>query len=216
MNINARQFDTIARTVFAPVYPLIADQIVQYTGITKGTCLDVGCGPGYLGAALARITDLHLMFLDQSEAMLELCEHTIDENDLRGRAGLLPGDVGSLALPDGSVDLIISRGSIFFWDNLPQAFAEMYRVLASGGTTFIGGGFGNAAVKESIRRQMAVRNQGKDQFGAKMRCNLVPEMRDRFAEGLRAAAIRNFEILQDEEIGLWIMMLKPSNTHPSS
>ena len=119
MKIDAQQFDTIARTVFAPVYPLIAEQIIQHTGITSGTCLDIGCGSGYLGAALAAKSDLYTLFLDQSDDMLALCERTIDENDLRGRAGLLPGDVGSLALPDGSVDLIIIRGSIFFWEDLP-------------------------------------------------------------------------------------------------
>lgn len=210
MKIDAQQFDTIARTVFAPVYPLIAEQIIQYTGITSGTCVEIGCGSGYLGAALAAKTDLYLLFLDQSETMLELCERTIDENDLRGRAGLLPGDVGSLALPDGSVDLIISRGSIFFWEDLPRAFGEIHRVLKPGGRTFIGGGFGNAVVKESIRLQMAERNQGKDQFGDKMRTNLGPEMRARFEQGLQQAAINQYTILQDEEVGLWIMMQKPA------
>ena len=29
MKIDARQFDEVARTLFAPVYPLIADQIIQ-------------------------------------------------------------------------------------------------------------------------------------------------------------------------------------------
>ncbi|WP_448871051.1 class I SAM-dependent methyltransferase [Desulfobulbus propionicus] len=216
MKINARQYDAIAKSVFAPVYPLIADQIIEHTGITSGSCLDLGCGPGSLGAALARKTDLYLLFFDQSEEMLELCERTIDENGLRGRAGLLPGDIGSIALPDGSVDLIISRGSIFFWDDLPQAFREIYRVLAPGGKTFIGGGFGSAALKESIRRQMADRNQGKDQFGQKMRTNLGPEMRRRFEEGLQQAAINSFTILQDEEIGLWIRMHKPAVSNNSS
>ncbi|MGD9948491.1 MAG: class I SAM-dependent methyltransferase [Desulfobulbus sp.] len=216
MKIDACQFDTIARTVFAPVYPVIADQIIDHTGITSGTCLDVGCGPGHLGATLACKTELYLLFFDQSREMLELCERTIDEKGLRGRAGLLPGDIGSIALPDGSVDLIISRGSIFFWDDLPQAFREIHRVLTPGGKTFIGGGFGSVALKQSIRNQMAARNQGKDQFGQKMRTNLGPEMRRRFEECLQAAEINNFTILQDEEIGLWIMMHKPVDNNHSS
>ncbi len=210
MKINARQFDTIARSVFAPVYPLIAEQVIEHTAITSGTCLDVGCGSGYFGAAVASKTDLHVLFFDQSEEMLKLCERTIDENGLRSRAGLLPGDIGSIALPDGSVDLIISRGSIFFWEDLPQAFREIHRVLAPGGKTFIGGGFGTLALKEKIRRQMAARNQGQDQFGQKMRTNLGPEMRGHFEQGLQEAEIDNCTILQDEEIGLWIVMHKPA------
>ncbi|MBM9615533.1 class I SAM-dependent methyltransferase [Desulfobulbus rhabdoformis] len=210
MKINAKQFDAIARTVFAPVYPVIAEQIIFHTGITRGTCLDLGCGSGYLGAAVARKTKLDMVFLDQSPEMLKLCARTIDENGLRGRAGLLPGDTGSIALPDGSVDLVISRGSIFFWEDLPQAFREIKRVLAPGGKTFIGGGFGNALLKQSIRLQMAERNQGKDQFGQKMRTNLGAEMRNRFEKNLHQAGISNYSILHDEDIGLWIMMEQPA------
>ncbi len=53
MKINATEFDQIARTVFSPVYPVIADLIRKKTGITSGKCLDAGCGGGYLGIALA-------------------------------------------------------------------------------------------------------------------------------------------------------------------
>jgi len=217
MKINAKAFSEIAHTVFAPIYPVIADQIVAATGITQGTCLDVGCGVGSLGAALARRTELFVYFLDQSEEMLDLTEHTIDENDLRGRTGALAGEVGSIALPDGSVDLVVSRGSIFFWDDLPQAFREIYRVLAPGGQTYIGGGFGSKELKDSIRRQMAERDQsgdqsgkqGGNQFGDKMRRNLGPEMRARCEQALADAGIADSTIIHSEDIGLWIVMRKP-------
>ncbi len=208
MNINAKQFDLIARTVFAPIYPVIAGQIISATGITRGTCLDVGCGTGCLGVALAQSTDLHVIFFDQSEEMLALTEQTLEEKGLRGRAGLLPGEVGSIALPDGSVDLVVSRGSIFFWSDLAQAFREIYRVLAPDGQTYIGGGFGSKALKQSIRAQMAERNQGGSQFGDKMRHNLGTEMRDRFETALHTAGITDFAIIHNEDIGLWIVMHK--------
>lgn len=204
MKINAQKFDAIARTVFAPIYPVIARQIVEHTGITKGHCLDAGCGSGYLGAALAGITHLHMTFFDASQEMLAFTENTIEENGLRSRAGTLPGDIGSIALPTGSVHLVVSRGSIFFWEDLPQAFREIFRILAPGGRTWIGGGFGNALLKESIRSQMAERNKGNDAFGAKMRCNLGPNMQVRFEEALQEAEIPDYEILQNEDIGLWI------------
>jgi hypothetical protein len=50
MEIDAQKFDRIARGVFAPVYPVIAGQIIARTGVTRGVCLDIGCGGGYLGA----------------------------------------------------------------------------------------------------------------------------------------------------------------------
>lgn len=47
-------FEIIARTIFAPVYPVIASQIIEATGITSGFCLDIGCGGGHLGMAVAK------------------------------------------------------------------------------------------------------------------------------------------------------------------
>lgn len=49
MKMDPHEFDRIARGVFAPVYPVIAAQILDRTGIRKGVCLDIGCGGGYLG-----------------------------------------------------------------------------------------------------------------------------------------------------------------------
>jgi hypothetical protein len=51
MEIDAQKFDRIARSLFAPVYPVIAGQINARTGVTRGICLDIGRGGGYLGAA---------------------------------------------------------------------------------------------------------------------------------------------------------------------
>ena len=208
MEINAQQFDNIARTIFAPIYPVIAEQIIAYTGVIRGTCLDIGCGSGYLGGALARSTELFVQFFDNSAEMLVLAERTIEENGLQRRADTLPGEVTSIPMPYGSVDLAVSRGSIFFWDDMPQAFREIYRVLAPGGFAYIGGGFGSKVLRESIKKQMAARNSGCNRFGEKMRNNLGPEMRSRFQEALEAAGIPDYSILHGEDIGLWIVMRK--------
>ena len=124
MTIDAQKYDKIARTVFAPVFPLIADQIIAYTGVTQGTCLDIGCGGGYLGAALADKTDLFVRLFDTSPDMLEVAKRTIAENKLIERADTLQGDVTAIPLPDNTIDLAVSRGSIFFWDDLPRALTD--------------------------------------------------------------------------------------------
>ncbi len=209
MEINAKEYDRIARTVFAPVYPVIADQIVSCTGVTRGVCLDVGCGGGYLGAALARATGLFVYFLDPSAPMLEIADRTIIENDLGLRACTLAGNAAAISLPDGSVDLCVSRGSIFFWDALTPAFEEICRVLAPGGWAYLGGGFGTQELKESIADEMIRRNGGHDHFRDKMRRNLGPETRARFETSLTAAGITTFTILQNMDRGLWIIFQKP-------
>ncbi|MFH0730073.1 MAG: class I SAM-dependent methyltransferase [Pseudomonadota bacterium] len=208
MKIDAQKYDNIARGVFAPVYPVIAHQILSRTGVTQGVCLDIGCGGGYLGAALARTTDLFIHFFDSSEEMLTIANRTIAENGLRTRAGTLLGEVSAIALPDASVNLAVSRGSIFFWENLPRAFSEIHRVLAPDGWAYIGGGFGSREIKETIAHEMTSRNQGNDEFSAKIRKNLGMETRARFEAALEMAGIDDFFILHNEDIGLWFVIRK--------
>ncbi len=157
--IDPEQFDRVAREVFAPVYPAIA-------------------------------------------------ERTIDEYGLQERADVLRGDVENIPLPDGSVDLAVSRGSIFFWEDLPRAFSEIRRVLSPGGAAYIGGGFGSKKIREAIVEEMKSRNRGEDKFGARVRRNLGEDTRAKFEAALEKAGIDSYEILSDEEIGLWILMRK--------
>ncbi len=208
MTIDAKKYDKIARGVFAPVYPLIADQIIAYTGVSQGTCLDIGCGGGYLGAALADKTDLDVRFLDASPDMLDIAKQTIAENGLTARADTLQGEVSAIPLPDGAIDLAVSRGSVFFWDDLPRALTDIHRVLATDGWAYIGGGFGSKAITESIVAEMKKRNQGRDEFKDRVRRNLGPESRERFETALKSAGLDRSAILHDEEIGLWMIIRK--------
>lgn len=208
MEIKAKEFDSIARTIFKPVYPIIAEQIISRTGITSGACLDIGCGSGYLGAALAKATQLYMHFLDQSPDMIEIVQQTIQENNILDRSATITGDVSSIALPDNSINLAVSRGSVFFWEDLPQAFREIYRILAPGGWSYIGGGFGNRELKESIKGKMISGENKNGQFGDLMRRNMSPETRERFETALKTAGINSYSILHNEDIGLWILMRK--------
>lgn len=208
MDIKTQQFDSIARNIFKPVYPVIAEQIVNRTGIQSGTCLDIGCGTGCLGAALAQCTELFLYFLDKSEEMIEIARKSVMENMLQDRSRLIHSDVLNIALSDNSINLAVSRGSIFFWDDLPRALREIYRVLLPGGMAYIGGGFGNRELKESIKEKMMNDKHADAQFPDHMRRNLSPETRNRFETALKNAGIDSYTILQNEDIGLWILIRK--------
>ena len=77
---------------------------------TQGTCLDVGCGSGYLGVALAELTELYIHFFDLSADMLEITREKITSSDLGMRANTIQRDVRAIDLPDESVNLAVSRG----------------------------------------------------------------------------------------------------------
>lgn len=208
MKINAAQFDQIARDVFAPIYPVIAEQIVQKTGITAGKCLDVGCGGGYLGLALAKITDLQVYLLDQLSEMLEIVDRNIAADGMADRAKTLFGDVQGIPLPDQSIDLAVSRGSIFFWADRPRAFKEIYRVLAPGGVAYIGGGFGTVELKTQIIETMMKKNKDsphQEDFRKKIATNIGEQNAAAFEEEMRRTGIPGFEISRNDA-GLWIIM----------
>lgn len=153
--MNVSKYDEIARGVNAPIYDYYARKIKEKTGITKGICLDAGSSGGYLGLALARITDLDFVFLDMSTDALEKAKAHIAEDGLEKRAKTLLADVHQIPLADGSVNLVISRGSIPFWKDPALALKEIYRVLAPGGMAYVGGGRGTPEIQALIKEKMA-------------------------------------------------------------
>ncbi len=153
--MNVSGYDEIAKTVNAPIYGYYARKIKEKTGITKGVCLDAGANGGYLGLALAKITDLDFIFLDISAEGLEKAQLHIVENGLQKRAKTLLADVHCIPLDDGSMNLVISRGSIPFWKDPATALKEIYRVLAPGGMAYVGGGRGTPEMQALIKEEMA-------------------------------------------------------------
>ena len=142
---EAERYDAVALGANAALYEHYADRILRATGIRSGLCLDAGTGGGYLGLALARITELDFVLLDRSADFLRKAEGNISLAGLSGRARTLVADVHEIPLDDRSVDLVVSRGSIPFWTDPVRALREIHRVLAPGGKTFVGVGRGSAA-----------------------------------------------------------------------
>lgn len=208
MHIDAQNFDILAREIFAPVYPIIAAQILKRTAMTSGLCLDLGCGSGYLGLAVSEQSDLHVTLLDASEDMLRIAADNIAAKGMQGRVTTQIGDVTAIPLPDNSADLAVSRGSVFFWKNQDRAFSEIHRVLAPGGRAMVGGGFGNAALQAEISRKMEAREKSPGAWRAMLKNNLSEDTARKAEQALRAANIENFTVELSQETGFWITISK--------
>jgi SAM-dependent methyltransferase len=114
------------------------------------------------------------------------------------------GDVHAMPFDDSTVDLVVSRGSWFFWDDLGCAFKEIHRVLAPGGQACIGGGFGNARLKEEIHRTMSQRGPAWEKGVQERSQKNNP---DRIREELGKAGISSYHFIQDET-GFWAVIAK--------
>lgn len=199
MKTDPKKMDKTSKTHFKEVYPLIADQIIRRCGIKDGICIDIGSGPGSLAVAISKVTDLNIYSLDMEDEMNQIAKKNIIEEELHHRIFPVNGDVHELPFPDDFADLIISRGSLFFWEDKETSFKEIYRVLKPGGWAYIGGGFGSKTLKNKIRQ--SVNNSKTDHIN-------IPKISITGLELiLNNVPLKNYQILNDNS-GLWILFKK--------
>ena len=145
-------FIFVAEKIFKPIYPAIARDIIRTTNIREGVCLEIGSGTAALSRSLARLTNLRIIALDYSRSVCKISKRYIEDDKLE--IAVVNGEVENLPFSSSSINLVVSRGSIFFWRNKVKALLEIIRVLNSGGIAYIGGGFGNAKLKRYIEKRM--------------------------------------------------------------
>ena len=196
-------FAYIAENIFAPIYPVIAAHIVEQSGIKKGVCLDLGCGIASLGIAVAEITDMQVYGIDFSTEMSRLSKNKVCRHFLSDKVVPVQSDVHMLPFRNSCADLIVSRGSVFFWNNLPVAFKEISRVLAPGGQAWIGGGFGTKELRAQISEKMVEidpdwHNSSKER--------LSPENLRAMQEAGRQTEIPCHAVKDDS--GFWVVLSK--------
>ncbi len=189
------EFDRLVREVLYPVYPAVARKIIEETGITDGLCIDIGTGTGALAIALAKMTDLIVYALDISQRALEIAKLRIGEEGLTDRIFTIRGDVHSMPFKDKIADLIVSRGSIGFWEDRVKAFKEIVRVLKPDGMAVVGGGFGSKEVKEKVK-------------GRLKRTGRTRKVKGEIREILRKAGIECYRII-DDEANFWVIVYGP-------
>jgi len=202
---GTRLMNKTAETVFAPIYPVIAQNAFSITGISHGRCLDIGGGPGMLAMAMAQAApDMKVVYFDYSGDACEIARENIKEAGLAGRVEIAEGDVHAMPFEDGYADLIVSRGSMFFWDDLEGAFREILRILAPGGATYIGGGFGSLQLRDQIVAEMQKRDPNWDCYAKK---KADAEDVKRFGEMFERLGCSSYRIVNDET-GFWIVLVK--------
>ncbi|QAR33833.1 class I SAM-dependent methyltransferase [Geovibrio thiophilus] len=199
---KAQEFDRIATEIFAPLYPAVAGQIIERCGITKGTCLDIGSGGGMLGfSMLEQAEDMKMIFADINPDAIEIAINRAEE---RGVSHCVKGIVCAaedIPVDNASVDLIISRGSVWFWDDYEKGFAELLRILSTGGKIYIGGGFGTKEIFEQVDAEMSKENPAwKEKVSQKFKQKLTPAVMAESFEKLGCTCT-----IIDDDSGHWVI-----------
>ncbi len=102
------------------------------------TVLDIGSGSGFdcfIAAKMVGPTG-KVIGVDMTDAMLEKSRETADALGLT-QLEFKKGFAEELPVPDSSVDVIISNGVLNLTPDKYASFAEVYRVLKSGGRLYL-------------------------------------------------------------------------------
>lgn len=109
-------------------------KLILKAGITNGSALEVGPGPGYLGLEWLRQTEgTDLKGLEISPDMIRIAERNAREYSLEGRVEYVKGDAQKMPFDDHMFDAVFTNGSLHEWSQPAAVFDEICRVLKPGG-----------------------------------------------------------------------------------
>lgn len=200
----AERMERTANGPYAPVYPVIADQIIEASNLKNGHCLDIGCGGGQLGLMIGKKADFKITAFDINPYALEFARENAFDMGLSFKFGWMLGDVHKIPLDDESVDLCVSRGSMWEWEDLSKAFLEIYRVLKPGAKAFIGCTFGTKEILDKIIEDM---NENNPKWN-EMRLNRFKENPvEKYKDSIEQAGISNY-LIEESYTGRWIILEK--------
>ena len=102
--------------------------------IAPDTVVDLGCGGGRnIGELLRKYPSSHGMAIDYSPLSVEKAADYNKALIAEGRLEVQQGDVSDLSLPDQTYELATAFETIYFWPGLEKCFAEVARILKTGG-----------------------------------------------------------------------------------
>jgi ubiquinone/menaquinone biosynthesis C-methylase UbiE len=200
------------------LYPFVAADTLKYCRPADGLWVDLGCGDGGVGLELARTCRGTVLLIDPDEEALQRAVAQAQEADLPDRVAAIRAQAEALPLRDGVAELVVSRGSAFFWDDPPAGLREVCRVLRPGATAMIGGGLGEgypqwARQEFTRRRHQSVRSRGPEAYAEFKRVR-HPETFRAWAD---EAGLENFEVIgeggrspdtPDAGLGIWLRFTK--------
>ena len=112
----------------------------------EGKIADLGCGGGYnIKRLLEKSTAARVIGVDISEESVKKAKK-INKAQLGKRCEILQGSAENLPFSDGELDLVTAFETVFFWKNIEEYFAEIYRVVKSEGRFVVINNYGDPKI----------------------------------------------------------------------
>ena len=187
--------------LWEPVQPFLVRQIEELYGRQAGHILEIGPFGGLIFALARKNVGKNFSIAAFPQAAIALYQQEARKHELEDRVRIFESNSSLTGIFDGSVDLVIFRGALFFPALFQVDFGAIYRVLRTSGIAFVGGGFGKYTPGDVVNQIRERSTQLNDALG---RARVTVEsVRDQ----LRSSRLEgNCEISTDG--GLWVVMKK--------
>lgn len=201
-------------------YATVAQDLIDFCGPEGGRVwVDLGSGGGGVAMALLEsLPDSVMVLVDPNVKALGNGLQAAQDRGFQKRVVAVEGAAERIPMPDESVDVVVSRGSFYFWKDRAQGLREVLRVLRPGGRAMIGGGLGSRypewARREFIRRKRESEAANGPEAAREFAEARSPETFRRLAV---EAGLPSFEVIgegglgpddADTGIGIWVRFTK--------
>jgi hypothetical protein len=187
--------------LWEPVRPYLARQIEELYGRQDGQILEIGPFSGLIFTLAQKNVGQSFLIAGFPQTMIPLYRQEARKHRLENRVRIIESNSSLIGIAEGSSDLAIFRGALFFPTLFQVDFGAIYRTLSTEGIAFVGGGFGKYTPAEVIS-QIGKRSEQLNAVMGRVRVT-VESVRDQ---------VRSSHLEEKCEIttegGLWVVMRK--------
>ena len=121
------------------LYEQAAQYVLTHCGISKGVCIDYGCGQGRLAYEMAKRSDLRIVGFEQDPTYVQIARERLDQAGIYGnRVTVLQASLNNLTCRAFSANLVVSD-RLVGEGICPGSASQVFRVLApAGGLAILG------------------------------------------------------------------------------
>jgi hypothetical protein len=183
------------------VRPFLAKQVEELYGRRDGHILEIGPFSGLIFSLAQKNVGRTFSIAAFPQATIPLLQEEARKLGLEERVRIIESNSSLINIADGSVDLVVFRGALFFPTLFQVDFGAIYRALSTRGIAFVGGGFGKYTPPEVINQ---IGKQSEQLNAAMGRVRVTVES---VREQVRSSRLEEkCEITTDG--GLWVVMRK--------
>jgi len=187
--------------LWEPIRPYLARHIEELYGRRDGNILEMGPFSGLIFELARRNIGQSFSIAAFPQAAIPLYRLEAQKLGLEDRVTIVESDSSLENIREGSVDLTIFRGALFFPGLFQVDFSAIQRTLSTKGIAFIGGGFGKYTPPEVIS-QIGKRSEQLNAEMGRVRIT-VESVRDQLQSNHLEEKCQI-----TTEGGLWVMLRK--------